>query len=387
MTGPTILPPADATHAEGRGETTDPTQVAAFAAAVRAHLDDLPADEVEDLVDGLEADLIERTHDSSDPLGDPRAYADELRAAAGLPPRGSNRASGEWFGGYKQLARKLRAWVASERENRRVAAVLDFLVTLRPVWWVLRGWAAFRITVMLGSEHHLPDSLFGFLLLAGFVTVSVQWGRGRWLPWPALRIAKTAISALIVVALPVMLWSAATPLVVGSAGSDTSGSMEVAPAGLSVDGAQVTNIFPFDCAGQPLSGVQLFDQDGEPLEIGQPGGDGWQVGFDDEGADFAIVPNPDTTAGSGWNVVPLSRADFDDDYTPKTSTIEEAIAPFSAVQPLADADGSCEESRSAGDPGAGPAGDPADDPVTGPAETGTDPADPSANPNVGPGAE
>ena len=40
--------------------TTDHPEIAGFAVAVRAHLDDLPADEVDDLLDGLEADMSEQ---------------------------------------------------------------------------------------------------------------------------------------------------------------------------------------------------------------------------------------------------------------------------------------------------------------------------------------
>ena len=65
--------------------------VRAYVLAVRAWLGDLPADEVEDLTAGMEADLAERAAESGGPLGgllgQPEAYAAELRAAAGLPPR------------------------------------------------------------------------------------------------------------------------------------------------------------------------------------------------------------------------------------------------------------------------------------------------------------
>src|SRR5688500_15363497 len=63
--------------------------IAAFAASVRRHLDDLPSDEVDELVDGLPADMADQAADSGldFTLPDAAAYAEELRAAAGLPPR------------------------------------------------------------------------------------------------------------------------------------------------------------------------------------------------------------------------------------------------------------------------------------------------------------
>jgi len=45
---------------------TDPA-IEEFATAVRAALGDLPADEVDDLTDGLEADLTERAADGAPP--------------------------------------------------------------------------------------------------------------------------------------------------------------------------------------------------------------------------------------------------------------------------------------------------------------------------------
>ena len=65
--------------------------VSAFVGQVRRHLDDLPSDDVEELVGGLEADLADSlaeaaaggTDDPARLLGDPAVYAPELRAGAG----------------------------------------------------------------------------------------------------------------------------------------------------------------------------------------------------------------------------------------------------------------------------------------------------------------
>lgn len=72
-----------------RTSTTTNAQVIAFAAAVREALNDLPAEDVDELVDGLEADLTERAADGDADFefGDPDLYAAELRSAAGLPDR------------------------------------------------------------------------------------------------------------------------------------------------------------------------------------------------------------------------------------------------------------------------------------------------------------
>jgi hypothetical protein len=243
------------TSTDTRGSAIDAPDddVAAFAAAVRSHLDDLPPDEVEDLVDGLEADLTERREDSDEPLGDARAYADELRAAAGLPPRDA-RTGREWFGGARRLRGTVSAWVRRERENPVVAAVLDFLIVLRPVWWVLRGWAAFVVTVLAGAFIPIPTTLPGWLLLAGFVTVSVQWGRGRWLPWSWLHVAKIVVSIAVVIALPFAIgklsWTFETAAYGNSYEMDAAAG--VPASGLvNVNGNPVANLFAFDARGIP----------------------------------------------------------------------------------------------------------------------------------------
>ena len=78
----------DTTHI---GTVPDAGDVHAYVTAVRGWLGDLPPDEVEDLTGGMEADLSERAAESGERLGgllgEPQAYAAELRSAAGLPPR------------------------------------------------------------------------------------------------------------------------------------------------------------------------------------------------------------------------------------------------------------------------------------------------------------
>jgi hypothetical protein len=322
----------------GVGSTAH-ADIAAFAAAVRSHLSDLPPDEVEELVDGLEADLIEQRADSGEPLGDPSDYADELRAAAGLPPRDARPAAGEWFGGYRRLARQITAWAQEQRSNPVVAPTLAFLVALRPAWWVLRGWVIFATVFTFGALSPLPTESSGWLLLLGIVVVSAQWGRGRWMPWAWLRVAKIVVSVMAVLALPAMLSHATYRL---GAGADTMyDQVEYVPQGLSSNGMEVTNVFAYDCAGSPLSGVQLFDQNGEPLAVGAAGIDDWIITYED-GNEIALVPNPDTNPGSGWNVFPLFHGRFGNgDVAPDPATFEVPAPPFDAVQPLAGDAGTC----------------------------------------------
>lgn len=345
------------TETLGSGVGAAGDDVTAFASAVRARLDDLPAEEVEDLVDGLEADLIERREDSDEPLGDPLEYADELRAAAGLPPRNARPSGGEWFGAYKRLWRNGSAWVRERRENPAVATVLDFLLALRPVWWVLRGWVAFAVTVMFTALTPIPDTAVGWGGLAAFVIVSVQWGRGRWLGWRWSRALKIAVTVVVLIALPFTIGRMVHTVALASADDAYAEEVsEMKPIGVNANGNPVTNLFVFDCEGNPLSGVQVFDQDGEPFTLDDYGPDAdWLFGVDERGREIAIVPNPNTTGGAGWNVFPLLQADIDEEYRPDLSSAEEPRPPFAAVQPLAGEEGTCAPSDDAAstDGGAG----------------------------------
>lgn len=81
-------------------EAGDPmgTTTTTYADAVRRALDDLPAARYLELVDGLDEHLAEVRAEAdgtlADVLGPPEAYAAELRASAGLPPRAGAAATG-----------------------------------------------------------------------------------------------------------------------------------------------------------------------------------------------------------------------------------------------------------------------------------------------------
>ncbi|WP_054687538.1 hypothetical protein [Microbacterium sp. No. 7] len=130
--------------------TTAPdASIAAFAAAVRASLDDLPTDEIDELVEGLESDLLDQASDSGEDfaLRDPDAYAAELRSAAGIPPRSEvavdrrkpSAVAAEW------VSTRWRSAVERARRNAVASWVIDLLISLRPVWWLARGWAMYAL--------------------------------------------------------------------------------------------------------------------------------------------------------------------------------------------------------------------------------------------------
>jgi hypothetical protein len=230
--------------------------VRAYVAAVRAWLADLPADEVEDLTAGMEADLTERAAESGGPLGsllgEPEAYAAELRSAAGLPPR---------VDVVLPDAVPREPWTARlERDAHELVARHPWLRELRPTWWLARGAVAgWLVAQVLGTGRVV-------LLPLLFAALSMWLGlvlRRREPHGTGTRVALAGANALaIVLVVPMMAFYTA-----GSSDfSEVSGGSLPLP-GLSSDGAQVTNVFAYDATGQRLSDVRLYDQYGHPLTV------------------------------------------------------------------------------------------------------------------------
>jgi hypothetical protein len=248
-----------------------------FVAAVRDHLADLSPEELEELTDGLEADLSDLVAERGvEALPAPATYAAELRAAAGLEARRPRRRPRR-----DAVARRLdhgtatwERWVA-DGSHLGLPALLE---SLRPVWWVVRGLCATALLVEVFSSQ----GVFGFtlrrsLVAALVVLVSVQVGRGRW--WPGTRVARSVALRLVVVVLnvlalvlvPVMVsrFVAANNGPAESLGVETGFDPALATEGLFFGGRQVRNVYPYDAQGRPLTGVQLVDQDGRRLFVPQ----------------------------------------------------------------------------------------------------------------------
>jgi hypothetical protein len=180
--------------------------------------------------------------------------------------------------------------------------VSDFARTLRPVWWTARALIAFRIlSELLGSSGGLfPDSLFGLLLLAACVVISVELGRrhvaqrGRW--------QRGLIGAGNVLAVLSFLPVLGTTL--SSPGYVNEVPYAVPPGdGLWVNGVEVRNVFPYDALGRPLTGVQLFDENGRPVAVGTSA----QTPLDQNGVTVGQVPAVDAASRQLWNVYPLRQ--------------------------------------------------------------------------------
>ena len=253
--------------------------VAAFVAEVRARLADLPPDERQELTDGLEADLSDLVAETGpEALGDPETYTRELRAAAGLEPvmgpvAGAGRPTGE------RVIRLLDTWHA--RWDRAAADLpgrpWEFLTALRPLWWVFRAWVGVELLDLLLGGYpyaYAPRILgAGLVLTVVAVVVSVQIGRGR--VWPGTHLRRSPAARALLLGLNVLAVVAA-PVVLDQLDARTSYAttysepVQQTPSGTGLrrpDGSFVENVYPYDAKGHPLTGVQLYDERGEPVLV------------------------------------------------------------------------------------------------------------------------
>lgn len=314
--------------------STTESPVDDFARAVRAALADLPPDEVDDLTDGLEADLAERAADQDSPeFGDAAAYAQELRTAAGLPPRASRSigaADGGLVGAWLDVVRGLREFAA----RPLVLRAIEFFVSLRPVWWVIRGCLFYCVVTWVFHGPVLELTPLTFVIGVVTLVASVQFGRGRWLPRPWMRRALLGVNVVLVLCVPIAFLAATE--IFGSAVDDAyaSGqSVASTPDGLSYEGHPITNIFAYDASGVALTNVQLFDQHGNPLvTVAHPNST-----VITDYPDY-LVPNGSVIGRPGWNVYPLLRVpqnQVDDNNLPKSTAVPVAVKPkYASVPPL-----------------------------------------------------
>jgi len=318
--------------------------VAEFATAVRSALSDLAPDEIDELTDGLEADLTDRLSDTdAAELGDPRAYAEELRAAAGLPHRPVARAG--FAAELAELRHAPQIVAAAFREfgaeHPWLGRVRDFFVALRPAWWVFRAAVITALIVNLTSPGWwAPINIVNVAIATAALVLSVQFGRGKWLPRAWMRGVLLVINVALVLCAPFILVAAAASVNNGwySAQYAVESTPDLSSTGLLENGNQVTNIFAYDAQGNPIKDVQLYDQDGKPLNLI---GDSRSASVD-LGSGL-LVPNQHVPGRLGWNVFPLGHVasrDVNGDGSLKHSvTPKPARPPFAAATPLAGSGG------------------------------------------------
>jgi hypothetical protein len=259
--------------------TTAQDEIARYVEAVRAALADLPEATRDELLEDLPEHLAEVKADSAgsltDRLGTPEAYASELRTTAGFvggfpdpPPRPDR-----WAEFRDPALRQLHQLDIKVGPLFGYARASEFLVLLRPAWWVLRGYLAAMVVAWAlddsGQPHGLLPRIGGSevvagLLLLGGVLGSIWLGRrsSRGLKeWPRYALYAGSV-VLVLVAIGGFL----------NADSDARGAnySDVNYGGGGDPHSGVQDVFVYDQNGRLVPGARLFDQDGQPIRLGIP---------------------------------------------------------------------------------------------------------------------
>jgi hypothetical protein len=253
---------------------TVPQDVKAYLSAVRARLDDLPADERDDLLADVETSILESAEESDasveSRLGPPDSFADELRAAAGLPPRADS-ARRTPRPGLRDRITAADAFFSSNSTTR-------WLRDLAPLWWVLRALVAVGLLDLLYGRSVFEGDAYTLVVgLAAVLAVALSLAIG--LRRPRRSAALIVVNAALALAAMPVAWhaidagraAAFEDPVVTAAPEARFGS--TVPPGLVYDGQPVENIYAFDRQGRLLGDVRLYDQFSRPLAIGGAGQD------------------------------------------------------------------------------------------------------------------
>jgi len=286
--------------------TTTTPEIIRYRDAVRAALADLSAEDRDDLMEDVESHLTEVAAENDGSLarlGSPADYAAELRTSAGLPAPGQEVRTSFWQRRSAALANSAAGrGIEHITSTRWWQSFRSFLPELRPGWWVLRGylvaWAiagVFFEEPALGLVPRILDSALIGLVVTGFaIWASVRMGKraqvrpprgARWF-WA---IAGTVL--LLIVTLGLLVSASGTSGVVYSDGGQQTGLVGV------------SNVYVFDSEGRPLTGVQLFDQDGNPLQV-------YQDLYDANGMPIQVRRYVDPNGLEVYNVYPREGDPF-----------------------------------------------------------------------------
>jgi hypothetical protein len=240
-------------------QTLNDSSIPDFAASVRLELRDLPKSVIEELTGDLEASLQERRQDEGEnfQLGSPNEYAAELREAAGMGPRPLSKTR---FGSKAMLS-AVESWL---RKYQLTSAILEFGISVKPLWWVLRATLAWGL-----FSGFYPKSVTDLAFLVLLVFLSVQWGRKKWFTgkfFDSILLPLNVVAVLLLAPGSVLISNAVNTAV------NTQQVMQEwsVDSGLVYNGESVTEIKAYDSAGAEVNGLIFRDQNGNPLEIGVP---------------------------------------------------------------------------------------------------------------------
>jgi len=317
---------------------------AAYATRVRAHLADLEPDVVEDLTDGLEADLAEALADAAperaghsevaaaegDELtarfGAPEEYAAELRSAAGFPAAGPTERAGRapWRvrvrAAAHELVAPLRAQIARFATTSQGAFLVGFGRSIAPVWWVARAWVLGGFIGGMFTVYEIrfiPESdPWVVLVMVVLAFLSVQVGRGALRlgrGWRRAAVVANVVAAVYFVPYVAMAQDAANQIAYfspldssdESAPADAAGSEAEA---VYVGGERATNLFVYGPDGELIDGAQVVDQSGRPVLLAP---DGTLDSPDGDRITHFWEPRTDVNSREVWNAYPLGFWDIE----------------------------------------------------------------------------
>ncbi|MFD0584231.1 hypothetical protein [Dactylosporangium darangshiense] len=135
----------------------------------------------------------------------------------------------------------------------------DFARLLRPAWWIVRavGLVAVVFALDIIPRDRFDDPI-GWVLVAAAVVVSVRigaTGRPRIPRWAGYGVTAVAVIGVLTVA----------------ANADRFNSYTYTnDSGINNPYGYITDVYPVDRNGHPLDGVALYDQNGNPITIGNP---------------------------------------------------------------------------------------------------------------------
>ena len=239
-------------------------EVRDYVGQVRAALADLPAEDVEEFTTGMEADLAERLAEPGDGtlrdrLGEPEAYAAELRSAAGLPPRAAVVQS------KKPVAQRLSGLWSDLSSS--VLTAMPWLRDLRPIWWFVRGFSLAVIPgLVLGTGIVWWGTLGAvFSIAAGLMS---RHGRltGGWVG--PLRVIGNLAAVLLLPFAFVLLVDGRNSFENDQYYVDSQATYGPG-GGLTNEGEPVANVYAYDESGRRIDKVRLLDQNGRPLKVSE----------------------------------------------------------------------------------------------------------------------
>jgi len=273
----------------------DTEEITAYVEAVRAALSGLPEATRDELLEDLPEHLAEVAADDVgslvDRLGPPSVYAAELLAGAGYvggfpdpPPRTDRIADGR-----AALSEWLHAIDARTGPLFGSARASEFLVLLRPGWWVVRGYLAAMVVAWLldGSAQPLGvlpriggSDVVALVLLAAGILASIWLGRRSRGVTNGPKYALWAGNAVLVL--------------VALAGFNhvdgQSRNVYYDDANYTDPYGHVRDVFVYDEQGRLIQGARLFDQDGEPIRLGNPYCFDQAAQTDNPAADDSVYP-------------------------------------------------------------------------------------------------